>query len=264
MKKVVTIVLGLLVFTTVTMQAQATRTWISGVGNDPNPCDRTAPCWSALAITVDGDGLVALTPISGNNDIVLPIPPNLYLNNIDTNISFQFFPGENAFDYDAATIVQAITLDTQEEWLGSVLVTNTNDNNVRGTGRVVISPDAYPNSASTTMNDGRLPSSKIEITENEVPLRTISSGATKTMRGEVKLPNVKFDAGHWPTAKANGLRGSIQTAAVRCVNGGGHGGVPCASDTVTGTSYSAPSTEFINTRLTTKTLDLMPLGRERT
>src|SRR6188472_3767861 len=24
--------------------AQATRTWVSGVGNDANPCSRTAPC----------------------------------------------------------------------------------------------------------------------------------------------------------------------------------------------------------------------------
>src|SRR3954451_14232279 len=25
-------------------QAQATRTWVSGVGDDANPCSRTAPC----------------------------------------------------------------------------------------------------------------------------------------------------------------------------------------------------------------------------
>src|SRR5690349_12599617 len=25
-------------------QAQASRTWVSGVGNDANPCSRTAPC----------------------------------------------------------------------------------------------------------------------------------------------------------------------------------------------------------------------------
>src|SRR6266446_4721410 len=25
-------------------QAQATRTWVSGVGDDVNPCSRTAPC----------------------------------------------------------------------------------------------------------------------------------------------------------------------------------------------------------------------------
>ncbi|HYD98762.1 MAG TPA: right-handed parallel beta-helix repeat-containing protein, partial [Alphaproteobacteria bacterium] len=24
--------------------AQATRTWVSGVGDDVNPCSRTAPC----------------------------------------------------------------------------------------------------------------------------------------------------------------------------------------------------------------------------
>ena len=27
-----------------TGQAQATRTWVSGVGDDVNPCSRTAPC----------------------------------------------------------------------------------------------------------------------------------------------------------------------------------------------------------------------------
>jgi len=27
-----------------TAQAQATRTWVSGVGDDVNPCSRTAPC----------------------------------------------------------------------------------------------------------------------------------------------------------------------------------------------------------------------------
>src|SRR6185295_8752846 len=26
------------------LQAQATRTWVSGVGDDANPCSRTAPC----------------------------------------------------------------------------------------------------------------------------------------------------------------------------------------------------------------------------
>ena len=26
--------------------AQATRTWVSGVGDDANPCSRTAPCKS--------------------------------------------------------------------------------------------------------------------------------------------------------------------------------------------------------------------------
>ena len=35
---------GSLALATQTASAQATRTWVSGVGNDANPCSRTAPC----------------------------------------------------------------------------------------------------------------------------------------------------------------------------------------------------------------------------
>ena len=35
---------ALLVVSTVASHAQATRTWVSGVGDDANPCSRTAPC----------------------------------------------------------------------------------------------------------------------------------------------------------------------------------------------------------------------------
>src|ERR671916_628572 len=40
-------IFGALVFTLLVSsaaQAQATRTWVSGVGDDVNPCSRTAPC----------------------------------------------------------------------------------------------------------------------------------------------------------------------------------------------------------------------------
>jgi hypothetical protein len=35
---------GFLAFATTPASAQATRTWVSGVGDDANPCSRTAPC----------------------------------------------------------------------------------------------------------------------------------------------------------------------------------------------------------------------------
>jgi len=39
------IVLGVMIFAFASFaQAQATRTWVSGVGDDVNPCSRTAPC----------------------------------------------------------------------------------------------------------------------------------------------------------------------------------------------------------------------------
>jgi Right handed beta helix region len=43
MKKVLVLAL-LLVSITTLAHAQATRTWVSGVGDDANPCSRTAPC----------------------------------------------------------------------------------------------------------------------------------------------------------------------------------------------------------------------------
>ncbi|WP_201312850.1 right-handed parallel beta-helix repeat-containing protein [Dyella sp. EPa41] len=83
---------------TVTAHAQATRTWVSGVGDDANPCSRTAPCktfagaiskttsageisvldpggFGALtitkAITLSGGGELASVLVSGTNGIVV-------------------------------------------------------------------------------------------------------------------------------------------------------------------------------------------------
>ena len=46
-------------------QAQATRTWVSGVGNDANPCSRTAPCKTfagAYSKTAAGGEIDAMDP----------------------------------------------------------------------------------------------------------------------------------------------------------------------------------------------------------
>jgi hypothetical protein len=46
-------------------QAQASRTWISGVGDDMNPCSRTAPC-KTLA------GAISKTAVGGEIDVLDP------------------------------------------------------------------------------------------------------------------------------------------------------------------------------------------------
>src|SRR5881394_2729026 len=46
-------------------QSQATRTWVSGVGDDANPCSRTAPCKTfagAISKTAQGGEIDALDP----------------------------------------------------------------------------------------------------------------------------------------------------------------------------------------------------------
>src|SRR6201987_5060302 len=47
------------------LPAQATRTWVSGVGDDVNPCSRTAPCKTfagAISKTAAGGEIDALDP----------------------------------------------------------------------------------------------------------------------------------------------------------------------------------------------------------
>ncbi len=47
-------------------QAQATRTWVSGVGSDANPCSRTAPCKTFA-------GAISKTATNGEiNCLILP------------------------------------------------------------------------------------------------------------------------------------------------------------------------------------------------
>lgn len=79
-------------------QAQATRTWVSGVGDDANPCSRTAPCKTfagaisktaefgeinaldsggfggvtiTKSITIEGGGNIAGVLVSGTNAIIV-------------------------------------------------------------------------------------------------------------------------------------------------------------------------------------------------
>src|SRR5437870_9877862 len=59
-----TIAMALLFFTSVA-HGQATRTWVSGVGDDANPCSRTAPCKTfagAISKTAAGGEIDALDP----------------------------------------------------------------------------------------------------------------------------------------------------------------------------------------------------------
>src|SRR3989440_249753 len=74
--------------------AQATRTWVSGVGDDANPCSRTAPCKTFA-------GAISKTAAGGE------------INCLD--------PG----GFGAVTITKSIAIDCSEVF-GSVLVSGTN------------------------------------------------------------------------------------------------------------------------------------------
>ena len=74
--------------------AQASRTWVSGVGDDANPCSRTAPCKTFA-------GAISKTASGGEIDVLDP------------------------GGFGAITITKAITIDGQGTF-GSVLSPGTN------------------------------------------------------------------------------------------------------------------------------------------
>lgn len=87
--------LAVVLLGTTLMNAQATRTWVSGVGDDANPCSRTAPCKTfagAISKTAPGGEIDALDPGG----------------------------------FGALTITKSITLDGGGGQVASVLVAGTN------------------------------------------------------------------------------------------------------------------------------------------
>src|SRR6266699_5329670 len=80
------------------VQAQATRTWVSGVGDDANPCSRTATCKTFA-------GAISKTAVNGE------------INCLD--------PG----GFGAVTITKSITIDCHEVF-ASILNAGTNGINI--------------------------------------------------------------------------------------------------------------------------------------
>src|SRR6266849_61397 len=74
---------------------QASRTWVSGVGDDANPCSRTAPCKTFA-------GAISKTAVGGEIDALDP------------------------GGFGAVTITKAITIDGGGGQVASVLVSSTN------------------------------------------------------------------------------------------------------------------------------------------
>jgi hypothetical protein len=117
-------------------QAQATRTWVSGVGDDVNPCSRTAPCktWAGAisktanggeidaldpggfggltitkSITIDGGGgQVASTLVAGTNGFNISAQPNDVV--IIKNVRFQGVLGNGSNSANAG--ITAIKINT--------------------------------------------------------------------------------------------------------------------------------------------------------
>src|SRR5438874_13361457 len=91
-------------FVTLSAFGQATRTWVSGVGDDVNPCSRTAPCKTFA-------GAISKTAAGGEIDALDP------------------------GGFGAVTITKSITLEgTQGAGFASILASAVNGVNVNDSG----------------------------------------------------------------------------------------------------------------------------------
>jgi hypothetical protein len=116
------------------VQAQATRTWVSGVGDDANPCSRTAPCKTFA-------GAISKTAAGGE------------INVID--------PG----GFGAVTITKSITIDGGGTF-ASVLSVGTNGIVVNGAGVIVTLRNLSINGAGTGVNGIRFVQGSVLHVEN--------------------------------------------------------------------------------------------------
>jgi hypothetical protein len=167
-------------------QAQATRTWVSGVGDDVNPCSRTAPCKTfagAISKTATGGEIDALDPAG----------------------------------YGTLTITKAITVDggTGSGW-GSTLFSAVNGFTINITTNLttdrVILRNLSINGAGTTLGvDGVRFLDGTELTLENVSIFNYSGDGVEINQSQacrVNMRNVTFSHGG-VGIKSSGTAGSI-------------------------------------------------------
>jgi hypothetical protein len=171
------VALGLVLVTATSVGAQATRTWVSGVGDDANPCSRTAPCktfagaisktaphgeidaldpggFGAVTITqsviIDGSGTFASVLVAGTNAIVVQAAPTdtvilrgLSLDGLGGSVSpglngIRFVSGQS-LDVENCVIANFANLGIDAVAPGTLTVTDTSVRNAAA-GGIQIAP----------------------------------------------------------------------------------------------------------------------------
>lgn len=111
-------------------QAQASRTWVSGTGDDANPCSRTAPCKTFA-------GAISKTAAGGEIDCL------------------------DAGGFGAVTITKSITIDGGNAWMAGILAAGTTGVIINaGTADVVTLRNLSINGFSTGLNGVRILAAK--------------------------------------------------------------------------------------------------------
>jgi hypothetical protein len=115
------------------VHAQASRTWVSGVGNDANPCSRTAPCKTfagAISKTAIGGEINVLDP-DGYGAVTITKSITIRSDHIEAGV---LVSGTNGIVVNVASTDKVLLEGLDIEGLG----TGLNDVNIIGGGKTTI------------------------------------------------------------------------------------------------------------------------------
>jgi hypothetical protein len=168
------------------LRAQATRTWVSGVGDDANPCSRTAPCKTfagaisktaaageiniidpagyggvtiTKSITINGGGSFASILVSGTNGVIVNVGAsdvvtirNVSINGVGTGLSGIKMLGSGSLFVENVDIHQFADkgIDFQPTGVAQLFVTNTA---IRNTGGGILVKPAAGISTTAQVRD---------------------------------------------------------------------------------------------------------------
>ena len=257
-------VLGCLVALLYAAPAQAqTRTWVSGVGNDANPCSRTAPCKTfagaisktaasgeincldpggfgavtiTKAMTIACEGVTAGVLVSGTNAIIVSAGPTdqvtlrgLDINGAGTGINGIRFLAGKALIVDNCQIYEFTTngIDVALGASGSsVTVKDTRINNLGGVGIRV-----------TTTVGG------VSLSADHVNISRVSSGVEAAAGGNASVSNsIMTTASNGVLASANGAVMTVANSVMSSNNVGANATVSGATIALTNSDLFANNT----------------------
>jgi len=172
-------------------QAQATRTWVSGVGDDANPCSRTAPCKTfagaisktapageinvldpggfgavtiTKSITISSEGFEAGVLVSGTNGIIIAAGNSdvvtlrgLDMNGLNTGLTAIKIQSAGTVHVEKCVIYEFATRGISDERTanGALFVTDTIVKQIGGGGIVVLPGSGTP-TIQATLNNVRI------------------------------------------------------------------------------------------------------------
>jgi hypothetical protein len=234
-------ILASLCFAAAPASAQATRTWVSGVGDDANPCSRTAPCKTfagSISKTQAGGEINCIDPGGfGALTITKSITISCEIGTAGVLVS-----GTNGFVVNAASTDVVVLNGLDFEGLGSgisgililsaakVDVRHSSIRNFKGASGISLTPSTSTqlfvndtllinNGASATtggivIRPSGSGSANVVITNSQIDgnssgVRADATGTAGNVRATIENSSVSGNANDGVTAIANGSSGSV-------------------------------------------------------